>query len=801
MPFPKPSLFKRPLACLWAVAMLWAGPGVFSRLSAQEGMAGEELGRRQALLEEAAELMRKGEESMAGQRFDHALEAFAGVREMLPKAPMTAELLDKATARYVDASLAQAELQVQAGDLKGAKALVERALSKEVAPGHPAATAMLEQLNDPVRHNPAMNLGHAEQVEQVVEHLVKAEGAIALGRYDMADEQFREVLRIDPFNVTARRGLEQVIRLKDPQAAFDQTRAELLMEVERGWQLPMADLEKLVLPADGTQPAQAAGLVQIGEKLNRIVIPQIAMEQTTLSEAIDFLRVVSVREDTLTLDPESRGVNFSINLGPVDAEPAKQILAKRFDLQLRNVPIAQVLKYITELTGTIYRVDDYSVSIVKVGSADEMIARTYRVPPDFVSSLSGSGQPQAEKDPFGDNDSQTGLLPVRLGVKELLIQKGVSFPGDASASYSPGSGLLQVVNTAQNQDIIAQLIDLVKNTEPVAVKVEVRILKVQQTNLKELGFDWLLNPLDLGQGVVGGGGTTGNQGGRVVGDFSPTIPMPIDPTAAASGVITSGLRSGSQIYNGNTIDSLIASPNRDTQRIRSAPGIFSLSGVFSDGAAQLIMRGLDQKKGVDLMATPSLVTRSGQSSKVSLAREFIYPTEYDPPELSGANAGSQLVTPAHPSAFETREVGIFLEVLPVADEQKRYIDLTLMPEMVDFDGFVNFGSPISTIVQNALGIEERLPLTENQILMPVFSTKRAGTQLTVADGATIAYAGLLSESIVTANDKVPVLGDVPILGRLFQTTADAPDKTAIVFLVHVELIDPTGRPYREVVSP
>jgi len=783
-----------------AVTSLLSGLGMAPRLEAQEVVEQLELTRRHALLEEAAELMQKGEESMAQKRFDHAMEAFSGVREMLPRAPMTVEMLKNATNRYVDASMAQSELRLQAGDLNGAKELVQRVLTDEIAPGHPVATAMLGRLNDSVRNNPAMNTQHADDVQRVVDLLTKAEGAIALGRYDLADQQFQEVLRIDPFNVTARRGMQQVIQHKDPKAAFDHTRAELLSEVDREWELSLTDLEKLVMPSASGKEITDPNVIQVAEKLKRIMIPVIAMEQTTLAEAIDFLRMSSAREDNLTLDPQSRGVNFSINLGPAESEASKQIMGKRFDLHLRNVPITQVLKHLTELTGTTYRVDDYSVTIVKVGAVDEMIARTYRVPPDFVSSLNGNAQAAPEKDPFSSNEAQPGLLAVRLGVKELLEKKGVSFPEGASASYSPSSGLLQVINTSQNQDIISQLIDLVKDAEPVAVAVQVTILKVQQSDLKELGFDWLLTPFDLDGGNFVGGGTAGSEGGRVAGDFSSTVPLPSDPTAKVNGVLTSGLRSGSQVYNGNTIDNLIANPNRDTQRLRSSPGIFSLSGIFSDGQAQLIMRGLDQKKGVDLMATPSLVTRSGQSSKVALAREFIYPTEYDPPEVPASNVSSQVITPAHPAAFETREIGMFLEVLPVADDQKRYIDITLMPEIVDFDGFVNFGSPISAIVDGLLGSQEAVTLSENQILMPVFSVKRATTQLTIADGATIAYAGLLSESVVAADDKVPVMGDVPILGRLFQSTAQIPDKTAIVFMVHVELIDPTGRPYRNVVS-
>jgi general secretion pathway protein D len=201
------------------------------------------------------------------------------------------------------------------------------------------------------------------------------------------------------------------------------------------------------------------------------------------------------------------------------------------------------------------------------------------------------------------------------------------------------------------------------------------------------------------------------------------------------------------------------------------------------------------------------VTRSGQSANISIVREFIYPTEYEPPEIptsTGLSAGISPVTPATPTTFEKRDVGITLEVLPVADANKNYVDITLAPSFVELDGFVNYGSPINNVVNTgvvgAIGgalSQGVVTLTDNSILMPIFSTQRTNTQLTIADGATIAIAGLVSEKVQTIEDKVPVLGSIPWVGRLFSTTATKPSSSAIVFLVRVKLMDPTGRPYRE----
>ena len=352
---------------------------------------------------------------------------------------------------------------------------------------------------------------------------------------------------------------------------------------------------------------------------------------------------------------------------------------------------------------------------------------------------------------------------------------------------------------------------MIKGADPVIVSVQVTMIKAQQKDLEELGFDWLLTPYSLNNGdpVSLAGGTPGSTLGRTWGDFSDVLPPAGAPGVTATNVITNGLRSGDRANVADNIDNIINNPNRQSQGSRVAPGILAMTGVFSDGAAQVIMRGLSQKTGIDTMDRPSVVTRNGESAKIVLAREFIYPTEYDPPEPpqvnnnggAGGGGGQAIAIPANPTAFETRDVGITLEVLPVAGEDKRYISVTLNPEIVEFDGFVNYGSPILTNGTDAFGNPITTVITENQILMPVFSTKRAVTQLTVADGATVAFGGMLSQSIQAVDDKVPVLGSIPVFGRMFSSTSHLPISTAIVFMVKVDLLDATGRPYRELGNP
>jgi general secretion pathway protein D len=90
-----------------------------------------------------------------------------------------------------------------------------------------------------------------------------------------------------------------------------------------------------------------------------------------------------------------------------------------------------------------------------------------------------------------------------------------------------------------------------------------------------------------------------------------------------------------------------------------------------------------------------------------------------------------------------------------------------------------------------------VPVTENAILMPVFSKQSVSTNVDIADGSTIVLGGLMQERVENIEDKTPILGSLPLVGRFFQSKARQNTSTAIIFLVNVELMDPTGRLYRD----
>jgi len=110
----------------------------------------------------------------------------------------------------------------------------------------------------------------------------------------------------------------------------------------------------------------------IARKLREIVLPVIDFEDTTLEEAVDFLRLRCIELDAKEADPIKKGVNFVVAptkepvVGPLaDGTPETGIKGPRIQsLRLRNVPLGGALKYICQASGTRFEIDDHAVNIL-----------------------------------------------------------------------------------------------------------------------------------------------------------------------------------------------------------------------------------------------------------------------------------------------------------------------------------------------------------------------------------------------------------------------------------------------------
>ncbi len=763
---------------------------------------------------QAQELLLQGDEATRSGEYERAVAVYADARQLLPDAPVTAELRAAATGRYAMASVQLAEQKQLEGRQKEALDLLDRVLAADVSPGHVDALKLKKRIQDPIRTNPADTADHKAQVDLVEKLLREANGLKDLGEFDQAEQVFGRVLSIDATNQAARRGMQDLTQHKVQSLAssHDQARAEMLNEVESQWEI-QPKFDAVVPQAVEIESGSLGVEAGVRAKMKEIVLPVIDLEKVGIEEAIDFLRTQSVALDRLESDPARKGLNLVLNVGNDASQLGKQIRGIRFDLKLRQVSLEQALKYICDATRTHVSIDEYAVNVRPVGTeATELVSRTYRVPPDFLSGDAVTSAAPAA-DPFAERTGVEGVLPKRMSAQEKLQSFGITFPAGASASYNPSSNSLIVRNTLSSHDLVQQLVDTMSQTEPVQVVVKVTMIKAEQSRLNELGFDWLTSGYVSGNAspVVLGGGTSGN--GEVISDV-PAAAGDLNP-------ITSGNRSGTSTTQSDSIDALLRSDNTGVAANQSrAPGVISVYGQIGQTQLAMLMRGLSQKKGVDVMQKPEVVTRSGQTAKVEMIREFRYPTEYEPAQIPnsvgssstfidpvtrrviGSQSGLSPVTPAMPTAFEVKPVGTTLEVNPVVGADRGYIELSLKPVFTEFDGFINYGSPITSTSQLSLDLDGILTnfsvtgvVTKNAILQPVFSVIKADTSVTVANGATIVLGGLVKDTSSLVDDQVPILGSMPIVGRWFRSQVSQSVKKQIILLVNVQLQDPSGQPY------
>jgi len=705
---------------------------------------------------------------------------------------LSKDLKGAASERYAQAAVEYCKTLSRFGQYDEARQVLNDVLRPGVAKSHVGATQMLAKLDDPIRTNPVLSAQLSRDAESAGQWLRKAEGYFNLGKFDDAVLAYEEVFHLDPYNIAARRGMERVAGAKSEYAgsAYDQTRAEILLQLDSQWEAKVNPRVENLRTSEALGEEQDRIQEVYANKLRQIIVPIVDLQDVSLGQAYDMIRVWSKEYDQSSVDDSQKGVNFVLNIGSDDSEWGKSIRQKRVTLNLRNMALTNVLDTVSQATGTQWRYEDHTVVVTPSGSADSSIhRRTFRVPPTFMQDAANQAT-TGNDDPFAEDNGSNGALSARVTAKEFLKKLGVTFPEGAAAKYIHGTGSLMVSNTLQNIDLIEQYVTNYVQTESVQVVMKLTIIDVARSDLDELGFDWLIGAND-GQTVVSGG-TQGN--GR---DVTSDITGSLDNLSP----VTSGLRSGDTMFDSGLIDRSVggaANSSLIKQNTSSAPGILALR---SEDVA-VLMRGLSQKKNVERMETPSIIARSGEKATLFNGREMIYPTEYEPPELpasvgAASESGVFPVTPANPTAFETRLVGVSLEAEATISEDKNYIDVRIESDVSNFDGFINYGSPITSSTVDAIGNPVPVVITENAILMPIFRTIPLNTAVTVRDGATFVIAGLNQSSIQTVEDKVPLLGDIPMLGRFFKSEGIKKIDRALLIFINVELKDPTGKNWRE----
>ena len=143
--------------------------------------------------------------------------------------------------------------------------------------------------------------------------------------------------------------------------------------------------------------------------------------------------------------------------------------------------------------------------------------------------------------------------------------------------------------------------------------------------------------------------------------------------------------------------------------------------------------------------------------------------------------------PVQPSAITPNqqqiEVGPVLDVLPYVLSDGYTINLTLIPSETEFAGYSVPPSIPGVNVANVVLVPT---------ILPNFTVRQVLTTVKIWDNQTVVLGGLISSKITTTKDKVPVLGDLPLVGRLFQSQTKISVKKNLMIFVTATIVDPAG---------
>ncbi len=187
-------------------------------------------------------------------------------------------------------------------------------------------------------------------------------------------------------------------------------------------------------------------------------------------------------------------------------------------------------------------------------------------------------------------------------------------------------------------------------------------------------------------------------------------------------------------------------------------GTFGI-GTLSDDDYTVLIEALDEMGSTDILSSPRITTVNNHEAKILVGMTEPYVTTTTTTPESGPPTTAETVN--------FIEVGVKLNVTPRIHNDG-FITLKIRPE-------------VSSVVDSLT--------TSNNNIIPVVETSEAETTVIVKDGVTVVIGGLIKQEKVHAHKKVPVFGDLPVMGNVFKNQRDYVKKTEIVIFMTPRILD------------
>jgi general secretion pathway protein D len=211
--------------------------------------------------------------------------------------------------------------------------------------------------------------------------------------------------------------------------------------------------------------------------------------------------------------------------------------------------------------------------------------------------------------------------------------------------------------------------------------------------------------------------------------------------------------------------------------------------VLTTRQAAALRKKLESLGTTNLLGAPEITTLSGRQVQVRMASTqrvatLISEQALTPPGITATNEAERAL-------YETNSIslGLTLDVLPNVLEDGYAISLTLIPTLMHF---MDYGNPnhaltSGTINQSVSGGSDVVPT-----VLPQFRMRQVVSTVNVWDGQTVVLGDPMAETMKMIKDQVPMLGDLPLVDRLFRSESKSTIKKNLLIFITPTLIDPAG---------
>lgn len=619
-------------------------------------------------------------------------------------------------------------------------------------------------------------------------------------RYIQALEKIEQVYLRDPFNLEAVALAGQIYRVFFTAGYYRHRSDFELQAAYTTWQWIEPVFEAPEAPKSIHVEIKGDSRKGMVDKLNSAILSGFKYTDGNAKDAVKFLRDYIKKE----------GHNIDIQ---DTTSPEEAASLGRVNLDLKYVSVADVLRYISLMSGLKYRIESNGVRIGT--SVETMYDRTYEIQPHVVnmvyastssgesagggdgdlstntsifskkgksSDRSAKGEKRLERDKEVEEELKlTEIADIKVTsamFKEYLQKHGIRFGEESSVAYMDNNHTLVVKNTVENLDAISQLIREQNSLQAPLILVEIKCIEISDNDMEELGFDWSLGETNLNSNMTNEGVIVdSNKGGWMLGPGNSTR-----KTEQGERGSMNPIRTG--FMDGSSSTALI-------NNLNIFPMLFGSKTPFGSDVPlniSLTVNALSQNTRTEVVSAPKVVALSGITASAKMTKSYYFPDDWSDLEVdtdTGENDTTYTIQRPTPEFGDNQEIGIDMKVTPSMTETGT-INLKL-----DFEVTGTNGNDEFTFVLN--GNVNGRPVSHSfTIWKPVITERKIVTDIDVYEGQTVVVGGSTDNRTVTRNDKIPFLGELPFIGRLFQAQSEKAERRNMLVFVTARRLGADG---------